>query len=261
MAGRILGWSSNVTTVFKRGRRQGYRGSGKGPGSGTLMTSNPSRPTPEWPTPGPAPAEPLDALPASGDGFQAPPERFHTGPQEALHTGPQDRVTGGGGAARWPTKRAPWPGPGVAQAADAPEPATGQPGAAAQTTAEPAAAPGPADPGDERLATLSYLGVPFLGPLVPLVIFLLKGRSSAYTRRHAAQALDLAITTLLYSICALILGAMLALDNIVLALIVVVPLAVALWLVTLAYVIVAGSSANRGDYYSIPSWICASLAP
>jgi uncharacterized membrane protein YkvI len=34
---------------------------------------------------------------------------------------------------------------------------------------------------------------------------------------------------------------------------------VALWLVTLAYVIVAGSSANRGDYYSIPSWICASL--
>jgi uncharacterized Tic20 family protein len=223
------------------------------------MTSNPSRPTPEWPEPGPAPSEPLDALPTAGDGFQAPPERFHTGPQDAVHTGPQDRVTGGGGTARWPTTRAPWPGPGVAQAAGGPEPATGQPATAAQATAEPAAASGPADPSDERLATLSYLGVPFLGPLVPLVIFLFKGRSSAYARRHAAQALDLAITTLLYSICALILGTMLALDNIVLALIVVVPLAVALWLVTLAYVIVAGSSANRGDYYSIPSWICASL--
>jgi uncharacterized protein len=168
------------------------------------------------------------------------------------------------GPARWPTTRAPWPGPGVAQAADGTEPATGQPAAEARASGEPAAAPGPApgpaDPSDERLATLSYLGVPFLGPLVPLAIFVFKGRSSAYARRHAAQALDLAITTLLYSISALILGTMLALDNILLALIVVVPLAVALWLVTLAYVIVAGSSANRGDYYSIPSWICASLA-
>jgi uncharacterized Tic20 family protein len=198
------------------------------------MTSNPSRPTPEWPAPGPAQSEPLGALPA----------------------------------ARWPTTRAPWPGPGVAQAAQSPQPATGEPTAPAQAAAESAApasppdapdAPSPADAGDERLATLSYLGVPFLGPLVPLAIFLFKGRSSAYTRRHAAQALDLAITTLLYSVCAVILGTMLALDNIVLALVVVVPLVVALWLVTLAYVIVAGSSANRGDYYPIPSWICASL--
>ena len=46
---------------------------------------------------------------------------------------------------------------------------------------------------------------PAANPTAPLVIFLLKRRSSAYTRRHAAQALDLAITTLLYSICALIL--------------------------------------------------------
>jgi uncharacterized protein len=216
------------------------------------MTSNPSSPAPEWPAPGPAPSEPLDALPDAGEGLRVPPERFRTGPQ--------DRVTGGGGTARWPTTRAPWPGPDVAQAAGGPEPATGQPPAAAEAIAEPAAATGPADPSDERLATLSYLGVPFLGPLVPLAIFLFKGRSSAYARRHAAQALDLAITTLLYSICALILGTMLALDNIVLALVVVVPLAVALWLVTLAYVIVAGSSASRGDYYSIPSWICACIA-
>jgi uncharacterized protein len=223
------------------------------------MTSNPSRPAPEWPAPGPAPSEPLDALPAAGDGFQAPPGRLHTSPHGAPHTGPQDRVTADG-TARWPTTRAPWPGPGAVQAAGGPEPATGHPEAAAQATGEPSAAPGPADPNDERLATLSYLGVPFLGPLVPLAIYLLKRRSSAYARRHAAQALDLAITTLLYAICALILGTMLALDSIVVALIVVVPLAVALWLVTLGYVIVAGSSANRGDYYSIPSWICASLA-
>jgi uncharacterized Tic20 family protein len=226
------------------------------------MSSNPSRPAPEWPASGPASSEPLDALPAVGDGFGEASERYHTGPQDAFHTSPQDRVPGGG-AARWPTTRSPWPQPGAAQAqaAGAPEPETGQhPAATAPAAAEPDAAPGSADPADERLATLSYLGVPFLGPLVPLAIYLLKGRSSAYTRRHAAQALNLSITTLLFAICVLILGTMLALDSIVVALIVAVPLAVALWLVTLAYVIVAGSSANRGDYYSIPSWICASIA-
>jgi uncharacterized Tic20 family protein len=236
------------------------------------MTTNPSQPTPEWRASGPASSEPLDALPPADDGFKAPSDRFHTGPQEALplHTGPQDRAPGGG-AGRWPTTRAPWPKPTVARAARRPDPETGQqPRAAAPTATAPAPVPAagepagtsfPADPGDERLATLSYLGVPFLGPLVPLVIYLLKRRASAYVHRHAAQALNLSITTLLYTVCALILGTMLALDNIVVALIVVVPLAVALWLATLAYVIVAGSSANRGDYYSIPPWICASIVP
>jgi uncharacterized Tic20 family protein len=176
------------------------------------MSSNPSRPTPEWAASGPASSGPLDAFPPADDGFRVPEP------------------------ARWPTTRSPWPKPGAAQAA------------------------GATVPGDERLATLSYLGVPFLGPLVPLVIYLFKGRSSAYTRRHAAQALNLSVTTLLFAVCVLILGTMLALDSIVVALIVAVPLAVALWLVTLAYVIVAGSSANRGDYYPIPSWICASIA-
>jgi uncharacterized protein len=223
------------------------------------MTSNPSQPAPEWRASGPPSSEPLDALPAADDAFRPPSDRFHTGPQDAFHTGPQDRVPGGG-PGRWPTTRAPWPKPAAAQAAGRSEPDTGQqPAAAAQAAREPAGTPGPADPGDERLATLGYLGVPFLGPLVPLVIYLLKLRESAYVRRHAAQALNLSITTLLYTVCALILGAMLALDSIVVALIIVVPLAVALWLATLAYVIVAGSSANRGDYYSIPPWFCASV--
>ncbi len=229
------------------------------------MTSNPSQPTPEWRASGPASSEPLDALPAADDGFKAPSDRFHTGPQDALRTGQQAREQGGG-AGRWPTTRAPWPKPSVAQVAPRPDPETGAsasaapaPPAAAPAAGEPGGTGGPADPGDERLATLSYLGVPFLGPLVPLVVYVLKRGESSYVRSHAAQALNLAITTLLYTICALILGTMLALDNIVIALIIVVPLAVALWLATLAYVIVAGSSANRGDYYTIPSALCASI--
>jgi uncharacterized Tic20 family protein len=237
------------------------------------MTSNPPPPAPEWPTSGPVP-EPLDALPAAEGGFHTgpqerfgtgPQERFHTGPQQRLHTGPQERVQAAPG--RWPTIRAPWPGPAVAQAAggpatgaNSPGPATGeQSRAAAPESPGPAGQASPAEPGDERLATLSYLGVPFLGPLVPLGVYLLKRHTSAYVRRHSAQALNLSITTLLYTVCALILGAMLALDSIVVALIVVVPIAVALWLTTLAYVIVAGSRANRGEYFPIPSWLCAIL--
>jgi uncharacterized protein len=219
------------------------------------MTSKPPQPTPEWATSGPASSAPFDALPTAADGFQAAADPFragsHTGPQSGLRTGPGDRVPGGPG--RWPTTPAPRPGPGNTQSADRPAPGTGpQPPPAASR-------PGPAEPGDERLATLSYLGVPFLGPLVPLILYLLKGRASGYVRSHSAQALNLSITALLYAVCDLILGTMLALDSVVVALIVVLPVAVALWLITLGYVIVAGSAANRGDYYPVPAWLCATI--
>lgn len=230
------------------------------------MTSNPPQPTPEWASSGSASSAPLNARPATADGFQAAAGRFqtgpqgrgHTGPQAGFRTGPQGRAPGGPG--QWPATPAPRPGPDNAQSADRPAPGTGpQPPVAASQSGDPASQPGPAEPGDERLATLGYLGVPFLGPLVPLAVYLLRGRASAYVRGHSAQALNLSITALLYGVCALILGAMLALDNIVAALVVGVPVAVALWLITLGYVIVAGSAANRGDYYPVPAWLCATI--
>jgi len=106
---------------------------------------------------------------------------------------------------------------------------------------------------------LGYLGVPFLGPAIPLVIYLIKRRASAFVRYHSAQALNLSVTALLYAICVLILGTMLALDSIVVALIIGVTLALALWLATLSYVILAGSRANQGRYYRIPAWLCATI--
>jgi len=113
--------------------------------------------------------------------------------------------------------------------------------------------------GDERLATLGYLSVPFLGPLAALALYLVKKRRSPFVGRHAAQALNLAITALIYTFCALILGIVLALDSISLALVVVLPLAVVLWVATLVYVILAASGASRGTYYRIPAWLCAAL--
>jgi uncharacterized Tic20 family protein len=115
-----------------------------------------------------------------------------------------------------------------------------------------------AGPGDEFLAAIGYAGVPFLGPCVPLFVFLL-GRKSDYVRRHGAQALNLSITVLLYGICALIFAAMLALDSITVALVVAAPLAAALWLATLGYVIAATASARQGRFRRVPGWLCAPI--
>ena len=117
----------------------------------------------------------------------------------------------------------------------------------------------PPDGGNNaRLAMLCYLGVPFLGFLAPLACYLASGRAPE-VRWHALQALNLWFTAVLYTICALIIGAMLALDAIGVALIIVTPLAVALWLAALRVLIRAAVAADRGDRYEIPSWLCATV--
>jgi uncharacterized Tic20 family protein len=257
-----------VTTEFARAAGTVYREVRKGRQDGRgVMISNPSEPPPKWPVSEPASSEPLDALPLAEDGFPVPDGRWHTGPLGPVHTGPISRVQTGPqemwqtgpqgrapGSGRWPTARAPWPGPAAERPASVLERETGE-----QLRV---AAPEPASPiqsGDERLATLSYLSVPFLGPLVPLVVYLAKKRASGYVRRQSVQALNLSITALIYTLCTLILGAMLALDSVTVALLFVVPLAAVLWLVTLIYVILAASRASRGGFLRIPAWFCATI--
>src|SRR5579872_1449211 len=199
------------------------------------MSSNPSQPAPEWPAvAGPASPEPLDALPSRAAGFATAGQKPHSGAQEPWASRPQK--TWPGGPSRWPAARAPWPRPD--EAADRPE---------------------PPEPDDERLGMLSYLGVPFLGPVLPLAVFLFKRHTSAFVRYHSAQAVSLSVTALLYTICVLILGGMLALDSLNLALVIAVPVFALLWLAILGYVIVAAFRAYRGHYYRIPSWICATI--
>jgi uncharacterized protein len=219
------------------------------------MTTNPSQPTPERRASGPVSSEPLDALPAPGERFA--PANQRPGADS------QDRWPAQEGPAKDPGPGKPAAGPDPAKPAAAPERAHGgQTQVITRERAEPLtepADPPAADLNDHRLAMLSYLGVPFLGPVIPLVIYLIKKRASAFVRYHSAQGLNLSITALLYTICILIVGAMLSLDSIVFALIVGVTLAVALWLATLVYVIRAGSRANRGSYYRIPGWLCATM--
>jgi uncharacterized membrane protein len=111
---------------------------------------------------------------------------------------------------------------------------------------------------EELLGTLSYLGVIFLGPVVPLALYLTK-RSSPFVRRHSAQALNVAITMLLYGISGSIVGALLAFDNIRNALIVMIPIAVIGWVIMALQLLQAASSASHGGFRQLPSWICAVL--
>jgi hypothetical protein len=108
-------------------------------------------------------------------------------------------------------------------------------------------------------ATFGYLGAIFLGPVIPLVIYLTGGRRWPFLRYHAARAVDLSITGLLYALCCLILGGLLLLDSLTVALLVAVPIGFGLWLCVLKYLIRGISAANRGEQYDVPGWICAQI--
>jgi uncharacterized Tic20 family protein len=111
-----------------------------------------------------------------------------------------------------------------------------------------------------RLALLSYLGAILLGPVIPLVIYLTGSRTRPLLRYHAARALNLSLTGLLYGLCCLILGGLLLLDSLTVALVVAVPIALGIWLTVLTYLIRGIGAANRGEQYEVPGWICAPIA-
>jgi uncharacterized Tic20 family protein len=108
-------------------------------------------------------------------------------------------------------------------------------------------------------ATFGYLGAIF-GPVIPLVVYVIRRRRSPFMRHHAAMALNLSLTWTLYALCCLIVGGLLLLDSLTVAFIVVLPLAWVLWLTMLVYLIRGIGAANRGEQYEVPSWICAQIA-
>src|ERR1039457_2601297 len=192
------------------------------------MTSHPQQPVPDWSASGhiapPGKPRPVEAPPLDAPPLDAPPvDARPPDDQAAGHQPPDDQAAGH------------------------------QP-AGPRFTADPELA------SDERLAMVCYLGVPFLGFLVPLVIYIARGRRSGFVRDQAAQALNLSITALLYTVCVLIVGSILALDTISVALLIGVPLVAALWITTLVYVVRAATAAGRGGYFRIPAWICATIA-
>jgi uncharacterized Tic20 family protein len=250
------------------------------------MTSYASHPTPEWPADGFAAGPPRreDEEPVSDRDWQTgPPAEWHTGPQGRWPDEPaqaQPAAAGRPGTAQ----------PGTAQPGTA-QPGAAQPGAAREhiparelwasrlqdQVPRTSAFASPSSDGTAQVAAdltmrrddsgqhgdlravLSYLGLPFLSFLPALAIYLITLRSSRFTRRHAAQALNLSITLILYNICALILAGLLALDTVSVAVLVTAPLLAVLWIVTLVYLVLAAIAASRGEFYQIPAWLCATL--
>jgi uncharacterized Tic20 family protein len=112
---------------------------------------------------------------------------------------------------------------------------------------------------DTRPATFGYLGAIFLGPVIPLAVYVLRSRRSTFTRYHAATAVNLSLTVTLYGLCCLILGGLLLLDSTTVALIVVLPVGLAIWASALWYLIRGAIAANRGERSEAPDWICAHI--
>ena len=130
-------------------------------------------------------------------------------------------------------------------------------------TSKPASQPDLARVGngdsDIASATFGYLGAIFLGPVIPLAVYLLRSRRSPFMRYHAATALNLSLTAALYGLCCLILGGLLLLDSVTAALIVAIPVGPVIWVSALRYLIKGAIAANRGERSDVPNWICAHI--
>jgi lysyl-tRNA synthetase class 2 len=113
---------------------------------------------------------------------------------------------------------------------------------------------------DVRLAMFAYLGAIVLGPVIPLAVYPISRRRSPFLRRHTVTALNLSLTGLVYALCCLITGGVLMLDSLTAALVITLPIALALWLAMLKHLIRGAGAASRGKQHTAPGWICARIA-
>ena len=113
--------------------------------------------------------------------------------------------------------------------------------------------------GDATSATFGYLGAIFLGPVIPLAVYVLRSRRSPFMRYHAAAAVNLSLAAALYGLCCLILGGLLLLDSVTVALVVALPVGLVIWISALRYLIRGAIAANRGERSDAPAWICARI--
>ena len=135
---------------------------------------------------------------------------------------------------------------------------TSKPSARSQPGGGPGLAPR-IDLAEARPAMLGYLTAIFLGPLIPLVLYMIGRRRSPFRRFHAAMAFNLSFTGLLYGLCCLILCGLLLLDSLTVALVVTLPIGFVLWLSMLRYLVRGVTSANHGEQFEVPNWICARI--
>ena len=149
---------------------------------------------------------------------------------------------------------APPPGQGY------PQPGYQQPGYQGMQGVAPAAGYGPqASSSDDRTwGMLAYL-LSFVGGLIaPLIIYFVKKDQSPFVRHHAAQSLNIQLTSLIYCISLLIISLVAAVISHgfgILLFFLYFPLGIAF----LVYIIMAAVAANRGELYQAPNWVALQI--
>src|SRR5690242_20605628 len=129
-------------------------------------------------------------------------------------------------------------------------------------TSKPASQPDlarAADDSDIMSATFGYLGAIFLGPVIPLAVYLLRSLRSPFMRYHAATALNLSLTAALSGLCCLIPGGLLLLASVTAALIVAIPVGLVIWVAALRSLLRGAMAAITGERSDAPYWICAHI--
>jgi uncharacterized Tic20 family protein len=145
----------------------------------------------------------------------------------------------------------PPPGPAYPQPGYQAAPGVPRPG--------PAGYYGPPSQSDDRTwAMLAYLLTFVGGFIAPLIVYLVKKDQSPFVRHHAAQALNLSITSAIYSIGVFVLAIIAAAVSHGLGLLLVL-LYFPLGIVFVVYLIMAAVAANRFELYQVPSWACLQL--
>jgi uncharacterized Tic20 family protein len=117
----------------------------------------------------------------------------------------------------------------------------------------------PSRDSEVKAAKAGYLGVIVLGPVIPLAIYAVGAKRSPFLRQHAAAAVNLSVTCLLYGLCCAIVSGLLALDIVVLGLVIGILLGLALWLTMLRYLIRGVGAARRGEQDEVPGWLSAKI--
>lgn len=115
---------------------------------------------------------------------------------------------------------------------------------------------GPRGPADDQLwSLLAYLLGFVASILAPLIIYLVKMNESRYVRYHAAQALNMGITMVIYAFGAFFVALAVALVTHGFGFLILIPVYLALGIAHLVYLILAAIGAHRGELYRVPTFL------
>jgi uncharacterized protein len=183
------------------------------------------------------PGQPGQQYPPPGQGYQPPPGQGYQPPPGQGYQPPP-------GQGYQP------PGAGYQQ--------PGFPGYQGQVQGAPVAGYGPGGPmqqDDKAWAMIAYLGTIVVSFLAPLIAYFAKKDQSPFVRYHAAQSLNLMITSTIYGIGLFVVAIVLGAVTHGLGFLLFFLLWLALGIVVLVYLFIAAIAANRGELYKLPPWL------